>query len=133
MFENKPNPNIESKIALCIIFLSNEAPCVPPVLLYEMTKTGFEHNYRVKMSLLIELNGEAGLDARVFMYYLQYLTYGGLGIREKQIFTTTYWLKKHENEIHRGKASKYSFGIRTSTTLRIVTRNSQSKTAFVFR
>ncbi|XP_052244900.1 uncharacterized protein LOC127854033 isoform X2 [Dreissena polymorpha] len=89
MFENKPNPNIESKIALCIIFLSNEAPCVPPVLLYEMTKTGCAPDYREKMSIKIELNGVARVDARVFMYYLQYLTYGGLGIREKQIVVLT--------------------------------------------
>ncbi|KAH3722415.1 uncharacterized protein LOC127856264 [Dreissena polymorpha] len=89
MFENKPNPNIESKIALCIIFLSNEAPCVPPVLLYEMTKTRFAPDYRETISTKIELNGEARLDARVFMYYLQYLTYGGLGIREKQIVVLT--------------------------------------------
>ncbi|KAH3866840.1 hypothetical protein DPMN_029963 [Dreissena polymorpha] len=25
-----------------------------------------------------------------------------------KVFTTTYWLNKHENEIHQGKASKYS-------------------------
>ncbi|KAH3876035.1 hypothetical protein DPMN_039315 [Dreissena polymorpha] len=88
-FENKPNPNIESKIALCIIFLSNEAPCVPPVLLYEMTKTGFAPDNIEKMSVKIELHGEARLDSRVFMYYLQYLTYGGLGIREKQNIVLT--------------------------------------------
>ncbi|KAH3729373.1 uncharacterized protein LOC127853777 [Dreissena polymorpha] len=89
MFENKPNPNIESKIALCIIFLSNEAPCVPPVLLYEMTKTDFAPDNRDKPIINTELHGEARVDSRVFMYYLQYLTYGGLGIREKQIAVLT--------------------------------------------
>ncbi|KAH3728398.1 hypothetical protein DPMN_054354 [Dreissena polymorpha] len=98
MFENKPNSNIESKIALCIIFLSNEAPCVPPVLLYEMTKTEFAPDYRETMSIKIELHGEARVDSCVFMYYLQYLTYGGLGIRKKQIDVLTRYedyIKKH--------------------------------------
>ncbi|KAH3724883.1 hypothetical protein DPMN_050710 [Dreissena polymorpha] len=89
MFENKPNPKTESKIALCIIFLSNEAPCVPPMLLYEMTKTRFSPDYQEKMSMKLELHGEARVDYRVFMYYLQYLTYGGLGIREKQSVVLT--------------------------------------------
>ncbi|KAH3811900.1 uncharacterized protein LOC127833714 [Dreissena polymorpha] len=89
MFENKPNPSIESKIALCIIFLSNEAPCVPPVLLYEMTKAGFAPDYRENIRIKMELSGEARVDARVFIYYLQYLTYGGLGNREKQIAVLT--------------------------------------------
>ncbi|KAH3694130.1 hypothetical protein DPMN_081569 [Dreissena polymorpha] len=84
MFENKPHPYHESKIALCMVFLTNEAPCVPPVLLYEMNKTGFAPDFREKVNIKQELNGEARVDARVFLYYLQYLTYGGLGIRDKQ-------------------------------------------------
>ncbi|KAH3721501.1 hypothetical protein DPMN_064429 [Dreissena polymorpha] len=50
-----------------------------------MNKTGTEPDLREKINIKQELNGEARVDARVFVYYLQYLTYGGLERREKQM------------------------------------------------
>ncbi|XP_052785901.1 uncharacterized protein LOC128221343 [Mya arenaria] len=72
------------KVALCVRFTRFEAFCVPPILLYEMNRAvnndvqfrSFTEHYWMNMAVI---------DSRQYLFYLQYLTYGKLGLRHRQV------------------------------------------------
>ncbi|XP_052786698.1 uncharacterized protein LOC128222008 isoform X2 [Mya arenaria] len=82
-FENDYK-NIVHKIAFCVRFTRMEVPCVPPFLLYEMNRA---LNDDIKLRTRTEhmWMEMAVVDARPYLFYLQYFTYGGLEMREKQL------------------------------------------------
>ncbi|XP_052768124.1 uncharacterized protein LOC128208617 [Mya arenaria] len=71
---------LTNKTALCVRYLGHEASCAPPILRYEMVRgIGEDINHR-------NLNEQkwmkwAVVDALPYLYYLQYLTFRGLGQR----------------------------------------------------
>ncbi|XP_052815819.1 uncharacterized protein LOC128242629 [Mya arenaria] len=72
------------KVALCVRFLRLEAFCVPPILLYEMNRA---MNDDVQDREPPERNwmDMAVVDSRPYIFYLQYITYGELGLRFRQL------------------------------------------------
>ncbi|KAH3690808.1 hypothetical protein DPMN_191664 [Dreissena polymorpha] len=76
---------IELPFAFCVRFVRQESYCTPAILLFEMNRNITEEevaqrDYDEKLWMDC-----AEVDARPFLHYLQYLTYGGLGERDKQL------------------------------------------------
>ena len=83
---NKENIDVMStnRVAYCVRFLPQEAFCVPPVLHYEMVRAvGDDIQHRNWTDR--EWMNWAVVDSRPFLYYLQYLTFRGLGLRHRQV------------------------------------------------
>ena len=71
------------RVAYCVHFLRQEAFCVPPILHYEMVRAvgdDIQHRRRDERTWM----NRAVVDSRPFLYYLQYLTFRGLGLRHRQ-------------------------------------------------
>jgi len=75
---------ITRKISFCVRFLRQEMYCAPAILWFEINRgvgddvahrSAFEHDWM----------DWAVVDARPFMLYLQYLTFGGLRERQRQL------------------------------------------------
>jgi len=72
-----------NKVAYCVRFLRQEAYCAPPILHYEMVRAVGDDIQHRDFPENIWMDW-AVVDSRAFLYYLQYLTYGGLGLRHRQ-------------------------------------------------
>ena len=73
-----------NRVAYCVRFLRQEAFCAPPILHYEMGRAvGDDIQHRTYYEH-VWMNW-AVVDARPFLYYLQYLTFRGLGRRHMQL------------------------------------------------
>ncbi|KAH3696750.1 hypothetical protein DPMN_084226 [Dreissena polymorpha] len=75
----------ENNTVLCVHFLKQEAYCVPPILLYEMNKTGIESEINEEFAVQRDWTGIVCIDAPVLLHYMQFLTYGGLGDLPRQM------------------------------------------------
>ena len=71
-----------NKVAYCVCFLRQEAFCVPPILHYEMVRSTEDD---INLHDLNKWMTWAVVDSRPFLHYLQYLTFGGLGLRHRQL------------------------------------------------
>ncbi|XP_052227075.1 uncharacterized protein LOC127841948 isoform X2 [Dreissena polymorpha] len=70
--------------AYCVKFGRYEINCAPFILWFEMNRGTTEDELANRSVNQKEWMFSAEVDARPFIYYLQYLTYGGLGEPEKQ-------------------------------------------------
>ncbi|XP_052239716.1 uncharacterized protein LOC127850612 isoform X3 [Dreissena polymorpha] len=82
---NKEEEISELPFAFCVRFVRQESYCTPAMLLFEMNRNITQEE--VANRLLVETlwMDSAEVDARPFLYYMQYITYGGLGERDKQL------------------------------------------------
>ncbi|KAH3806097.1 hypothetical protein DPMN_134411 [Dreissena polymorpha] len=71
--------------AFCVKFRREESFCTPFVLLFEVNRNITEEEVAQRTNDDKELMDCAEVDARPFLHYLQYLTYGGLGERNNQL------------------------------------------------
>jgi len=84
LYECENDVLMTNRIAYCVRFLRQEAYCSPPILHFEMVRgvgDDIQHrspNERVWMNWAV-------VDSRPFLHYLQYLTFGDLGLRNKQL------------------------------------------------
>jgi len=80
------NDNLEmwtKKLAFCVRFLREERFCAPLFLWYEMCRgTEDEIDYRSHQER--QWMNWAEVDARPFLFYLEYLTFRALGVRNRQ-------------------------------------------------
>ncbi|KAH3690804.1 hypothetical protein DPMN_191660 [Dreissena polymorpha] len=74
----------ESQFALCVSFSRQESYCTPLILLFEMNRNITQEEVTKRTPSEKQWMDFAEVDARSFLYYLQYLTYGGLGERYNQ-------------------------------------------------
>ncbi|KAH3740660.1 hypothetical protein DPMN_047370 [Dreissena polymorpha] len=82
---NKEEGISEPPFVSCVRFVRQESYCTPAILLFEMNRNKTEEevaqrNYVDKLWM-----DSAEVDARPFLHYLQYLTYGGLGESDNQL------------------------------------------------
>jgi len=79
------NPEtLTRKIAFCVIFMREEMYCAPAILWFEMYRSvGDDVAYRTPIQR--DWMDWAEVDALPFMLYLQYLTFGGLRERQRQL------------------------------------------------
>ncbi|KAH3808334.1 uncharacterized protein LOC127834376 isoform X2 [Dreissena polymorpha] len=75
----------EPPFSFCVRFIRQEAHCAPYILWFEMYRGMTEEEvaqrkYEDKLWM-----DNAEVSARPFLYYLEYLTYGGLGERNEQL------------------------------------------------
>ena len=74
---------LTNKVAYCVCFLRQEAFCAPPILHYEMVRSledDIQHRH-----ISDRWMDWAVVDSRPFLHYLQYLTFRGLGLRNRQL------------------------------------------------
>jgi len=93
--QNYSHDLLTKKLAFCVRFLREEKFCAPHFLWCEMYRAVDDEDHhrdlidRDWMDWAVVFEGEcmewAEVDARPFLLYLQYLTYGGLGVRHKQM------------------------------------------------
>ncbi|KAH3740502.1 hypothetical protein DPMN_047208 [Dreissena polymorpha] len=77
--------NSEPPFAFCVHFLRQESHCAPLILLFEMNRNITEEEVAQRDYIEKHWMGSAEVDALPFLYYMQYLTYDGLGERDKQL------------------------------------------------
>ncbi|XP_052239734.1 uncharacterized protein LOC127850612 isoform X9 [Dreissena polymorpha] len=77
--------NSELPLAFCVNFSRQESHCAPFILLFEMNRNITDEEVKQRAFTEKQWMDSAEVDARPFLYYLQYLTYGGLGARDKQL------------------------------------------------
>ncbi|KAH3840677.1 hypothetical protein DPMN_114131 [Dreissena polymorpha] len=79
--------NLLSKppFAFCVSFIRQEVHCAPYILWFEMNRGMTEEEVEQRNDIEKGWMDNAEMDARPFLHYLQYLTYGGLGERNKQL------------------------------------------------
>jgi len=79
------NPEtLTRKLAFCVRFIREEMYCAPAILWFEMYRSvGDDVAYRTYLER--DWMDRAEVDARPFMLYLQYLTFGGLRERQRQL------------------------------------------------
>ncbi|KAH3720908.1 hypothetical protein DPMN_063819 [Dreissena polymorpha] len=84
VFANMISDDNEQPFALCAKFVREEAYCAPYILWFEMKRNMTEE---VSQRRIVgkQWMDYAEVAARPFLRYLQYLTYGGLGERDKQL------------------------------------------------
>ncbi|KAH3740457.1 hypothetical protein DPMN_047163 [Dreissena polymorpha] len=82
---NKEEGISQLPFELCVSFLRQESYCTPFILLFEMNRNITEEEVTQRTFAEKLWMDSAEVDARPFLYYLQYLTYGGLGERDKQL------------------------------------------------
>ncbi|XP_052239977.1 uncharacterized protein LOC127850733 isoform X2 [Dreissena polymorpha] len=75
----------EPPFAFCVRFARQEAYCVPYILFFEMNRGLTAEDLGQRTYTETRWMDCAEVDARPFLYYIQYLTYGGLGNRDRQI------------------------------------------------
>jgi len=72
------------KMAFCVRFMREEMYCAPDILWFEMYRGVGDYVAYIHPSERMWMNW-AEVDARPFMMYLQYLTFGGLRERQRQL------------------------------------------------
>ncbi|KAH3775993.1 hypothetical protein DPMN_177404 [Dreissena polymorpha] len=75
----------EVPFASCVRFLRQEAHCTPFILLFEMNRNITQAEVVRRKFFEKRWMDSAEVDSRPFLYYLQYLTYGGIRDRDNQI------------------------------------------------
>ncbi|KAH3812513.1 hypothetical protein DPMN_140948 [Dreissena polymorpha] len=75
----------EPPFAFCVRFIRHEAHCAPYILWFEMNRSMTEEEVAQRSHWEKTWMDNAEVDARPFLYYLQYITYKGLGERTKQL------------------------------------------------
>ncbi|XP_052248711.1 uncharacterized protein LOC127856496 isoform X4 [Dreissena polymorpha] len=83
--DNCDNVLCERPFAFCVKFVREEAYCAPYILRFEMKRNMTEEEVSQRNFVDKEWMDYAEVDALPFLHYLQYLTYGGLGKRDKQL------------------------------------------------
>ncbi|KAH3851835.1 hypothetical protein DPMN_094322 [Dreissena polymorpha] len=73
------------QFACCVRFLRQEVYCTPVILLFKMNRNMSEKEVAQRGYADKQWMDNAVVDSRPFLHYLQYLTYRGLGEREKQL------------------------------------------------
>ena len=91
LFANMISDNCDKELseppfAFCVNFVRQEAYCAPYILLFEMNRGITEEEVAQRDYADPQWMDSAEVDARPFLHYLQYLTYGGLGERDKQSY-----------------------------------------------
>jgi len=82
--QNYSHDKLTKKLAFCVRFLREEKFCAPRFLWCEMYRAvGDDTDHRDVVDR--DWMDWAEVDARPFLLYLQYLTYGGLGVRHRQL------------------------------------------------
>ncbi|KAH3897047.1 hypothetical protein DPMN_021231 [Dreissena polymorpha] len=79
------NVHSEPSLAFCVRFIRQEAHCAPYILWFELNRSMTEEEVEQRHDVEKRWMDNAEVDARPCLYYLQYLTYGGLGERNKQL------------------------------------------------
>ncbi|KAH3740552.1 hypothetical protein DPMN_047258, partial [Dreissena polymorpha] len=82
---NKEEGFSELPFVSCVRFIRQESYCTPAILLFEMNRNNTEEEVAQRNNAEKLWMDSAEVDARPFLHYLQYLTYGGLGERDKQL------------------------------------------------
>ncbi|XP_052238628.1 uncharacterized protein LOC127849920 [Dreissena polymorpha] len=77
--------NSELPFTFCVNFLRQESHCAPLILLFEMNRNITEEEVAQRDYTEKHWMGSAEVDALPFLYYMQYITYGGLGERDTQL------------------------------------------------
>ncbi|KAH3740047.1 uncharacterized protein LOC127851441 isoform X1 [Dreissena polymorpha] len=77
----------ELPFAFCVSFFRQEMYCAPFILWFEMNRNTTAEEAAQRYYIEKEWMDCAEVDARTFLHYLQYLTYGGLGERDNQLHT----------------------------------------------
>ncbi|KAH3718779.1 uncharacterized protein LOC127854795 [Dreissena polymorpha] len=72
-------------VVFCVRFTRPEAFCVPTVLLYEMNRAFSMEDLRERDVPDTWWMNDGCVDALVFLRYMQYLTYKGLGVNERKV------------------------------------------------
>ncbi|KAH3740385.1 hypothetical protein DPMN_047091 [Dreissena polymorpha] len=75
----------ELPFAFCVNFSRQESHCAPFILLFEMNRNNTKEEVAQRDYVEKLWMDSAEVAARSFLHYLQYLTYGGLGERDKQL------------------------------------------------
>ncbi|KAH3716583.1 hypothetical protein DPMN_059307 [Dreissena polymorpha] len=83
--DNCDNVLCERPFAFCVKFVREEAYCAPYILWFEMKRNMTEEEVSQRDFYDKQWMDYAEVAALPFLHYLQYLTYGGLGEREKQL------------------------------------------------
>ena len=82
--ENGDPETLIRKVCRCVQFMRQERFCAPAVLWLEMFRDVDDDLIYRHLGDSIWMDS-AEVDAKPFLFYLQYMTYGGLGSRENQI------------------------------------------------
>jgi hypothetical protein len=82
---NKEEGISEPPFVSCVRFVRQESYCTPAILLFEMNRNNTEEEVAQRDFIAKQWMDSAEVDARPFLHYLLYLTYGGLGERDKQL------------------------------------------------
>ncbi|KAH3795071.1 hypothetical protein DPMN_148617 [Dreissena polymorpha] len=82
---NSDNTLNELPCTFCVKFSRQESYCTPVILLFEMNRNISEDEVAQSDRAGTWWMDSAEVDARPFLHYLQYLTYGALGERDKQL------------------------------------------------
>ncbi|XP_052277879.1 uncharacterized protein LOC127876592 isoform X2 [Dreissena polymorpha] len=88
--------NLLSKLpfAFCVRFIRQEVHCAPYILWFEMNRGMTDEEVEQRHTYEKRWMDDAEVDVRPFLHYLQFLTYGGLGERNKQLHAF-YMLKSY--------------------------------------
>ncbi|XP_052238624.1 uncharacterized protein LOC127849915 [Dreissena polymorpha] len=81
---NKEEGFSELPFVSCVRFIRQESYCTPAILLFEMNRNNTEEEVAQRNNAEKLWMDSAEVDARPFLHYLQYITYGGLGERDTQ-------------------------------------------------
>ncbi|KAH3793560.1 hypothetical protein DPMN_147074 [Dreissena polymorpha] len=82
---NKEEEFSELPFVSCVRFVRQESYCTPAILLFEMNRNITDEEVRQRNCTKHIWMDSAEVDARPFLYYMQSLTYGGLGERDAQL------------------------------------------------
>ncbi|XP_052785811.1 uncharacterized protein LOC128221311 isoform X2 [Mya arenaria] len=75
---------VKNNVALCVWFTRLEVFCAPPIMLFEMNKAMADGMRRTTFNEQHKSIEMGVVDSKPFLFYLQYLTYGSLGLRIRQ-------------------------------------------------
>ncbi|KAH3750038.1 uncharacterized protein LOC127848421 [Dreissena polymorpha] len=112
VFANMLSGNTDNEFSkhftFCVKLFRQESYCTPFILLFEMNRNISEEEVAQRNIIEKQWMDTAEVDARPFLHYLQYLTYGGLGERGNQLnalrFLESYigdersWIHMHHAE-----------------------------------
>ncbi|XP_052235136.1 uncharacterized protein LOC127847340 isoform X2 [Dreissena polymorpha] len=107
VFANMLSGNTDNEfskyLTFCVKLLRQESYCTPFILLFEMNRNISEEEVAQRSLVGKQWMDIAEVDARPFLHYLQYLTYGGLGERGNQLYALRFlnsYICDARNRIH---------------------------------
>ncbi|KAH3740422.1 hypothetical protein DPMN_047128 [Dreissena polymorpha] len=92
--------NSELPFAFCVKFLRQESHCTPFILLFEMNRNITDEEVKQRTFTEKQWMDSADVDARPFLHYMQYLTYGGLGERDNKLHALRNLVSYMRDNIH---------------------------------